>query len=315
MQDRFEDMRTFVAVVERRSFAAAAIRVGVVRSAVSRRIDELESRLGIQLLNRSTRTIGVTSVGFEFYERAVALLADLDEAESVARKKDNQLVGHLRVNAPMSFGTICLAPILGEFSKHYPQLTIDLVLDDRLVDIIGEGFDVAIRVAALKDSNLVASKIATVNRTLCASPAYLGVFGHPCSIDELAGHRALTYSNVEERQFWRLQNVTTGEESIAPVRTCMWSNSGDALRELAIASCGITVLPDFIIRGDLDAKRLVPILPDCKKCGTSLYAIYPTRRNLSSKTRAFIDFLQSNFEDAVNLGDVQTPRALETDRT
>ncbi|UXI69786.1 LysR family transcriptional regulator [Tahibacter amnicola] len=298
MADRYEDLRTFVAVVDAHGFGVAADRLGVVKSAVSRRIRELEDRLGAQLLQRSTRSISLTGPGQEFYERAVRILADLHEAEAIASAARTEPTGALRVAAPMSFGVLHLAPVIGEFLDRHRQMRVDLDLNDRFVDLINEGFDLAIRISRLKDSSLVARPIATIRHAVCASPDYLRRHGTPATPEDLAGHRGLAYSNLDERTYWSFIQPDTGKAFSVEVASVLRVNNGGALRESAIAGHGVAYLPTFIIAPAVERGELVPLLQPFQRPPLELSAVYPSRRNVPAKVRAFIAFLADRFGEA-----------------
>ncbi|WP_035373385.1 LysR family transcriptional regulator [Pseudoduganella violaceinigra] len=293
MQDRYEDLRTFVAVVEAEGFSGAALRLGVVKSAVSRRISELEDRLGTQLLVRSTRSMSVTEAGATLYERALRLLEDLHDAETEVASGSSALRGKLRVAGPMSFGVMCLAPLAAEFADQHPDLAVELDLNDRIVNIVNEGFDLAIRISRLKDSSLVARSIASVEHTLCASPAYLAAHGVPRMPHDLLAHRGLAYSNLEESAYWSFCDPAGGPAFSVEVRSPFRVNNGAALREAAIQGHGIAYLPHFIVAQAIARGELRPLLEDWRKPSVEVYAVYPTRRNLPLRVRAFIDFLMA----------------------
>ena len=191
MSDHFEDMRTFVAVVQAPGFAGASERLGLAKSAVSRRIKDLEDRLGSRLLHRTTRRLSLTEAGTEFYQRSLKILADLQEAEDVASKGASEAIGRLRISGPMSFGVLCLALVIGEFTRRHPRLDVELVLNDRFVDLVEDGFDIAVRIGHLKDSSLIARRIATIRFAVCASPNYFKEHGKPKSPQDLRDHPAL----------------------------------------------------------------------------------------------------------------------------
>jgi DNA-binding transcriptional LysR family regulator len=295
MSDYFEDIRTFVAVVQAPGFAGASERLGLAKSAVSRRIQELEDRLGSRLLHRTTRQLSLTEAGTEFYQRSLKILADLQEAEDVASKGASEPVGKLRISGPMSFGILCLAPVIGEFMRKYPQLNVELVLNDRRVDLVEDGFDLAVRIGRLKDSSLIARRIAPVRHVVCASPDYFRERGKPKAPQDLRGHLALTYSYEDDRKNWHFTNYDPVE-----MRSTFICNNGDALREAAIAGCGVAYLPTFIIYEAVAAGKLDVCLTECALAPGSreplaLHALYPSTRNLSAKVRAFIDFLVEKF--------------------
>lgn len=295
MSDRLEELRTFVAVVDAKGFGAAADRLGLVKSAVSRRIKDLEERLGVQLINRTTRQISLTETGAEFHGRSLRILADLQEAEDMASVGGAVPTGQLRVTAPMSFGTHCLAPALPAFLEAHPLISLDVELNDRMVDVVGEGFDLALRISRLKDSTLVARKLAPIRHAACASPAYLRLHGAPKVPQDLARHHGIAYSNVDARLYWQFREPGGEDPVSVDVPTRLRLNNGDAIREAAVAGLGVAVLPTFIAHRAVVEGDLRVILPDCARPPIALYALYPSGRNLPAKVRSFVDFLAARF--------------------
>lgn len=295
MSDRFEDIRTFVAVVQSHSFVSAGTQLGLAKSAVSRRVRDLENRLGTPLLNRTTRHLSLTDTGAEFYARSVRLLADLQEAEDIASQGNATPVGTLRVSGPMSFGIHCLAPMLNEFLMKHRRVTVDLELNDRHVDLVNDGFDLAVRISRLQDSSLVARHIAPIRHAVCASPTYLRQHGIPKTLEDLIEHQGVAYSNVDDRLHWQFRDPVTGELQSVDVPCALRINNGDALREAAIAGCGIAVLPTFIIHKAVMRKQLRVLLSEYMRSPIGLYAVYPSGRNLPAKVRVLIDFLLTRF--------------------
>lgn len=292
--DRFDSLHTFVAVVEAGSFSAAAARLDRAKSAVSRQVAALESHLGVQLLNRTTRRLSLTEAGREFHERAQRILADLEEAELSVAAEQTALRGRLRLAAPLSFGVLHLAPALAEFLTRHPELVLDLDLDDRRINLVEEGFDLALRIGELVDSSLVARSLAPIRMQLCASPAYLRRHGTPRTPQDLAFHAGLVYGNVPEAQQWRFRDVAGKVHSVkVPAR--LRANNGDVLLRAALDGLGVVVSPTFIAHRALAAGQLVPLLPDYQAPGTSAYAVYPSRRHLPQRVRALIDFLAQRF--------------------
>lgn len=291
MQDRFEDLRTFVAVVQSRSFAIAARRLGVVKSAVSRRIQELEERLGVHLINRSTRNLSLTDTGRAFFEKATALLAGLEEAEGLASHGAIEPVGSLRILAPSSFGRLHLVPMVCSFLEQHSRLSIELSMSDDFVDLMSEGFDMAVRIGELRDSNLSARSLGAIRRVACASPGYIARFGAPKQPAELAHHRGIQYTNVDEKKFWRFVDPRTGKEQSVSAHSRLQMNTADALCEAALAGAGITVLPTFIVHKRVVAGDLVPVMLPFEKVPTELHVVFPSRKLVPAKVKAFADFL------------------------
>lgn len=293
MPDKFEDIRTFVAVVQGQGFNAAADRLGLVKSAVSRRIRDLEDRLGTRLIDRTTRKINLTESGGEFYERGLRLLADLEEAENLASTGSQEATGRLRIAAPVSLTMHCLAPVLCEFMALHPKLQIDVETNDRMVDIVSEGFDLAVRVSRLKDSSLIARRITTIRHVCCASPRYLDQHGRPETPSDLRDHAGVAYSNVDPRHYWMFKD----NESVE-ARGRLAISNGDAVREAAIAGAGIVMLPTFIAHQAIARGELEMILTPFLRSPIGMYVVHPSSRNVSAKVRLFIDFLVSRFGEA-----------------
>jgi len=304
--DRFESMRAFAKVVEEGGFAAAARAMGLSRSVVNKAVINLENELGAQLLRRSTRQVTTTDTGIAFYERAVAILDELEQAVLAVKELQERPTGNLRVNAPMSFGTLHLAPVVADFMARYPDVHVELVLNDRFVDPIEEGFDVTIRIGeAACSTSLIARQIADSERVLCASPGYLERHGEPFDAIELKDHRCLHYGYLGSGNHWKLKGPR-GEHTYA-IQCVMWSNNGEILREAAIENQGIALLPTFIVGQALQAGELRTILTEFASPATSLCALYPRHRHLSSKVRLFVDALEERFARRSHRIPVQQP--------
>jgi DNA-binding transcriptional LysR family regulator len=292
----FDDMNVFVQVVDAGSFTAAAARLGVAKSVVSRRISVLETRLEGSLFNRTTRRLSLTEVGQAYYDRTRRILDDVAEAEDAARSLQGELIGRLRLAAPMSFAHEHLSPAIAEFLVEHPQLEIELDLNDRHVDLVNEGFDLAVRIGVLQDSSLIARLLAPCHRIICGSPAYLATHGEPRSLQDLEtlGHRCLVYSNRPVAEQWRFRSGDTWRVvRLAGQR--LISNNGQALRDAAIAGLGLAVLPTFIASGPIVRGELKPVLGDHELSEPSIYAVWPPGRQLSAKARALVEALSSRF--------------------
>ncbi len=288
--DVLEGMRSFARVVEAGGFAAAARDMGVSRAVVNKQVRKLEESLGAQLLLRSTRVVKPTDTGLAFYQRCLSVLAEVDLALSAVREAQGLPVGTLRINAPMSFGTLHLPDIVGNFMQRYPDLRVELSLNDRFVDPLEEGFDVSIRISEPHHSTSLATReITPVRRVLCASPAYLAAAGEPTLPAELAEHQCLHYGYQATGIQWRL-NGPEGEASVA-VNCAMWSNNGEVLAAAACRGRGIALLPTFIVGRSLQAGELRSLMPDYQPADLTLCALYPRHRHLSSKVRLFVDCL------------------------
>ena len=291
--DNLSEMAVFAKVVQHRSFTAAAQALGLSKSAVSKQIGRLEDRLGARLLNRTTRKLSVTEVGSIFYERCARIVEEaqtaVDEVGSMAAVPR----GRLRVNAPMTFGTLHLGPVIADFLDQHHEIDVDLVLDDRFSNLVEEGFDVAVRIAALVDSSLIVRRLAPSRAVLCAAPDYIRRHGAPEKPEDLHRHNCFGYLYRASGPDWVL-NGAKGPISI-PLRGNLRANNGEVLRDAAVAGAGVVALPSFIVGGDLRAGRLVELLPECVPQTHAIYAAYPHRRHLAPKVRAFVDFLASRF--------------------
>lgn len=292
--DRYSGMAVFVKVVETSSFAATARYLGMSPAMVSRHIQLLEERLGARLLNRTTRRVSLTEVGQIYHERCLRILSELEEADRAASELQSVPRGRLRVTAPMTFGTRNLAPIIADYLHQYPEVSIDLSLDDRCVDLVEEGFDLAIRVGVLADSSLIARRLTLAEMVLCASPAYVERHGVPKTPRDLEQHNCLAYAYSRSRNEWRFIGPD-GTEEIIPVSGRFLANNGDALRIVARQAIGITMAPKFIVEEEMKAGHLVRLLPEYRTSAFPVHAVYPHSRFLSAKARTFIDFLVSSF--------------------
>ena len=292
--DRFTALATFVCVADTGSISGAADRLDVAKSAVSRRLRDLETHLGVELLHRTTRHLALTPSGEAFYHRARRLLADLDEAEEAVTREHGELTGTLRIAAPLSFGLMHLQPAVAAFMTLHPGVDFDLNLDDRESDLVGEGFDLGIRLAQLPDSTLMARKLAPIRNIAVASPGYLARRGTPTHPADLADHDCLVYSNVPESRVWGYTGAR-GRWQAVRGRRRLRVNNGDFLREAAISGAGVAIEPTFIVHRAIADGRLVPILTDVAWPEIGAYAVYPQTRHLSARVRAFIDFLDQRF--------------------
>lgn len=294
--DRLDDLLAFIKVVEARSFTAAAAKLGISKSVVSRRMADLENRLGARLLNRTTRQLSVTEVGQAFYERSVRIVADLEEAERAVADLHAAPRGTLKVSAPMSFGRLHLAPAVAAFLTQQPAIEVELDLNDRYVDLVDEGYDLAIRIGRLKDSTLIARRLAPSRRVVVGSPDYFGRHGKPHAPDDLTAHNCLIYTNTPLAEQWQFR--VDGE--VRPIRVSgnLKANNGDMLREAALAGVGITVLPTFLVGDALAKGALECVLCPYTISEAGVHAVYPHNRHLSPKVRAFVDFLAGRFGTA-----------------
>lgn len=291
--DRFLEMQTFNAVVDAGSFVKAADALNMSKAAVSRYVVDLETRLGVRLLHRTTRRLSLTDEGLVFHSRSKELLAELAEAEDEITSRSDAASGVLRINAPFTFGILHLAPLWGAFRELHPKVTIDVTLADRLVDLVEEGYDLAIRIASLDNSTLVSRKLATTRMVLCASPTYLERHGTPLEPGELAGHDVISYSYWSTRDEWRFDGPH-GPVSVK-TRPCIHTNNGDTCRAAALMHQGVILQPSFLVGQDLADGTLVELMPEYRSIELGIYAVYPTRQHVSAKVRVLIEFLVSHF--------------------
>lgn len=288
--DVLAGMRTFRAVVDAGSFSAAARSLSITTAWASKLVSQLEEHLGAQLLVRTTRRLALTDAGHLYLERCVRLLGDLEEAEHSVGRLQESPRGRLRVSAPMSFGLIRLAPLLPDFQRRFPEVELDVLLNDRRIDLVEEGIDVAVRIGAgLEDSTLVARKLGTGERVVCAAPSYLRAHGTPRHPRELAGHRCLRYSVHAAPGTWEFDGPE--EHVTVDVRGPLQVNNSIALRAAAVAGVGIILAPDFVVEEDLHAKKLRRILPAWTPSGYRVFAVSPPTRFATPKARAFVDLL------------------------
>ena len=293
--DLLTSMHIFTHVVEANGFTAASTRLGLSRAAVSKHIAQLETHLGGQLLQRTTRRVSLTDVGQSYYERCKQILEDVADAECLVTGLNTEPRGSLRLNVPMSFGIKQIAPLLNRLTTQYPQLSIDLSLSDRLVDIVEEGYDLVIRIATLKESNLIARRLALCRHIICAAPGYLDQHGRPVSTEDLARHSCLRYAYTKNSNEWRV--FKNRVEHRVRIKGPLLVNNGEALCAAAEHGAGITLLPTFIAGESIRKGKLEVVLPDydCPELG--IYAVYSSRRHQSAKVRALIDFLASEISD------------------
>jgi DNA-binding transcriptional LysR family regulator len=293
--DKFQEMASFVAVVDEGSFIRAADASGLSKAAISRHLNDLEHRLGVRLLHRTTRRLSLTAEGQAFYARCRELLTSVDEAESEITSQSGAPSGVLRVNAPLTFGVLHLAPLWGQFADLYPKVSLDVTLGDRVVDLVDEGYDVGVRITAMTGTMLVSRKLASTRMVLCASPTYLAKYGTPTHPSELTGHRAIAYTYWASRDDWEF----TGPHGPVSVHVNAWfhTNNGDTCRLAALEHQGIILQPTFIVGDDLERGTLVELMPEFHSSELGIYAIYPTRKFLPLKVRRLIDFLAAEFRD------------------
>jgi DNA-binding transcriptional LysR family regulator len=292
--DRFTALAVFVKVVDGQSFAAAARGFGLSPAMVSKHVRALEERLGVRLLNRTTRRLSLTEVGRGYYERARQVLADLEDADRAASDLQAAPRGTLTVNAPFSFGIRHVGPAVAAYLMAYPEVTIDISLSDRYIDLLAEGVDVALRIGRLADSSLIARRLAPIRLVACASPAYLARRGTPLVPRDLAAHDCLLYTYAVSAEEWRFVGPD-GEDEVVRVSGRLLANNGDVILTAALGGVGIALVPTFMAGEHVQAGSLVTLLPGHAAPAAALYAVYPPGRHLSAKLRSFVDFLVGRF--------------------
>jgi len=295
--DRFQALRVFSQVVESGSFSAAADRLGLSTTAASRHVAELEAHLQTRLLNRTTRRVSLTETGRAFYERAVQVLGDLEEAEQEASRAAVVPRGTIKLTTSVNFGVRHVAPAIAAFLAAHPGVRFDVSLSDRVVDLVEEGFDLAVRLGMPGSDNVVARTLGETRLVPCASPAYLQAHGAPQVPEDLARHNCFTYEYVRPRNLWRFLDASGAERTVR-VSGRLHSNNGDLLAEAAAQGAGIVFEPAFIVGPDVRAGRLVPLLQEFVAPPIPIYAVYPSRKHVSAKVRAFVDFLLERFAQA-----------------
>ena len=293
--DKLESMKAFVEVVNHSGFAAAGRQLGLSRSVVNKLVAQLESDLDVQLLQRTTRRVSPTDTGRAYYERCVDILAEVAAAEQSVAQLQAEPKGTLRINAPMSFGTMYLARAITHFMQRYPDIQVQLTLNDRFIDLIEEGFDVTLRIAELREDNpLVTRAIAPVDRVICAAPNYLEKRGIPTEPRDLRHHDCLNYGHFATDSCWQLIDKS-GKQIDVRLRCRGYSNNGEVLREGAIAGVGIVLLPTFIVGQALQSGQLMQVLSDYCPPPITAYLNYATNRHLSTKIQLLAAFLQDWF--------------------
>ncbi len=293
--DKYQEMRVFAAVVDAGSFVAASDALGISKAATSRYVSDLEQRLGARLLHRTTRKLSLTSEGEVFLARCRDILASIEASEDEISTRSDTASGPLKVSVPVSFGVLHLAPLWSEFLESHPRVTLDVQMADRLVDLVDEGFDLAVRIARLPDSSLVSRRLATTRLVLCASPAYLERRGVPAHPSELAQHDVIGYSLLVASDQWQF----TGPDGPVnvKVRPRLWSNNGDSCVAAALRGTGIQLQPTFLIAPELESGRLVEVLPQFRSAELGVYAVYPSRKFVLPKVRALVRFLSDKLAE------------------
>lgn len=289
-------MEAFATVVDQGGFTDAAKKMGISKSAVSKHVSSLEARLGARLLNRTTRRVSPTEIGLAYYDRARRVLNDAGEADALVTSMQSAPSGLLRISVATDFGVNHLSPVLGDFLQEFPEITVEMMLNNRYVELISEGFDLAIRIGELEDSTLRARKLCETNRRMIASPAYFEQYGRPAKIDDLNEHKLLHYSSSSSSKVWKL-TAPSGEKR--QVRTAGWLtvNDGQSLLNACIAGLGIAYLPSFLYADALEAGLVEEAIPDLPIEPQGIFAVYPPGRFTQPKVRAFIDFLVHAFAE------------------
>ena len=286
-------MVVFARVVEARSFSEAARRLGLSKSLVSKHVTRLEKSVGARLLNRTTRAMSLTEAGAIFYEHCARIVEEIGEARLAVGRFDSVARGTLRISASVAFGTLHIAPALPAFLARHPEVRVDMSIGDRLVDLAEEGFDVAVRIAREPSPNLVARRLAAVNRKIVATPEYFARHGVPETPAELSRHNCLTYTHFNPQDVWRLRGP--GGDIAVPIAGNLRLNDDEALSAAVLGGLGVALLPTFIIGRDLQEGRLTAVLSDYVPSERHIHAVYLPNRHLPAKVRAFIDFLVERF--------------------
>jgi len=294
--DRLTEMEAFATVVDQGGFTDAAKKMGISKSAVSKHISSLEARLGARLLNRTTRRVSPTKIGLAYYDRACRVLSDAGEADALVASMQSAPAGLLRLSVATDFGVNHLSPILGDFLQQFPDITVNMVLNNRYVELISEGFDMAIRMGDLEDSSLRARKLTETQMRMIAAPSYFEKHGRPTRLDDLNSHKLLHYSNQASGNAWKI-TAPSGEER--QIRSAGWLsvNDGQSLLNACIAGLGIAYLPSFLYANAMEQGQVVDVMPDLPIERTGIYAVYPPGRFTQPKVRAFIDFLVAHFNE------------------
>ncbi|HJV87688.1 MAG TPA: LysR family transcriptional regulator [Noviherbaspirillum sp.] len=287
--DTLTSMKVFAAVVDNGSFAAAADRLDISRAMASKYVAHLEEHLGTRLLQRTTRKLTLTESGTSYYDRCVQILADISEAEEGAVSHTEAPHGTLRLTMPVSFGILHMGPIVSDYLRQYQDVKVDLLLNDRRVDLLEEGLDLAVRIGMLQESGLIAKRLASDRIIICAAPEYLKRHGVPQQPADLAQHNCLTYSYAAAGDDWKMTGPN-GEHAVR-VAGSLRATNGDMIRLAALGGVGLIRQPLFLVGEDIRAGRLVEVLPEYRSDEIGIYAVYPSRKHLSAKVRTFVDFV------------------------
>lgn len=294
--DRLTEMEAFATVVDQGGFTDAARKMGISKSAVSKHVSSLEARLGARLLNRTTRRVSPTEIGLAYYDRARRVLNDAGEADALVTSMQSAPSGLLRISVATDFGGNHLSPILSEFLEDFPDITVNMVLNNRYVELISEGFDMALRIGELEDSTLRARKLTETTKRMIASPAYFERYGRPQKIDDLSDHKLLHYSNQSNGSVWKI-TAPSGEKRQVRTSGALSVNDGQSLLKAAVAGLGIAYLPSYLYSDAMAEGLVEDVIPDLPVESQGIYAVYPPGRFTQPKVRAFIDFLAHAFAD------------------
>ena len=294
--DRLTEMEAFATVVDQGGFTDAARKMGISKSAVSKHVSSLEARLGARLLNRTTRRVSPTEIGLAYYDRALRVLNDAGEADALVSSMQSDPSGLLRISVATDFGVNHLSPVLGTFLDEFPEITVNMVLNNRYVELISEGFDMAIRIGELEDSTLRARKLTETTKRMIAAPGYIEKYGRPTKIGDLNAHKLLHYSSQAGGSMWKL-TAPSGEKRQVRTAGGLSVNDGQSLLNAAISGLGIAYLPSFLYAGAMEKGLVEDVIPDLPVETQGIYAVYPPGRFTQPKVRAFIDFLVHAFAD------------------
>jgi DNA-binding transcriptional LysR family regulator len=292
--DKLTSMIVFTKVAKAGSFAAAAKEMGLSRAMATKHVMQLENSLGVRLLNRTTRHLSLTEVGRVYLERCLQILDDLEETELAVSRLQTEPRGTLKVNATPFFGAYHLAPAIAAYLELYPDVNVELVLQAGYVDLVEEGFDLAIHLDELRDSSLIARKLGTSQRIVCGAPSYFAKHGVPSTPEDLKRHNCLSNSSLPPRDQWQFGN-TEGKSVVIKVTGTLEANSADALRMAAISGLGLVLLPTYMVGQDIRKGRLQAVLTEYVPAPLDIHAVYPHRKHLSAKVRTFVDFLHERF--------------------
>ncbi|MCK5813904.1 MAG: LysR family transcriptional regulator [Cocleimonas sp.] len=293
--DRLSAMNLYCHIIEMGQLSLAADHLDLSKGAVSKQLAKLEAHLGGRLLNRTTRRLTPTEAGIAFYERAKVILESVEEAECVVSGLTAEPRGTLKINAPMSFGVRHMGKLLAKYQQQYPKVIIDISLNDRKIDLVEEGYDLALRIATLKDSSLIARKLAPCHIVLCASPAYLQQYGEPQTPNDLKNHHCIRYAYSDSMKYWILEDAT-GKKRQVIINSLLTSNNGNLICDAMINGMGIAALPTFIVGDAIRKGEVNIILHDWRPQTEDISLLYPSSKHLSAKVRAFVDIAVTHFK-------------------